>query len=165
MMEQIHIFGDIPSINATKEYYPPIYTVNSGMPGINDYQAYLDNAIQYNHNSVSVSNYTSDTNLKIMVENIHRAGKGVHVSYIFGNYETELQRFIKAGVDYVLGNNPKIMQDYVKSLNVPSPQPASQGKFKTSPMINKTIGRFKPVFYVKKDFGFVKASDDKYIAK
>lgn len=119
MAEQVHIFGVHAVINVAKAYNPSLFTLNSGGKFLETYQTDLDNAIVNNHNCVSINAGNSLNDLKTMVDNIHSHGKLVHVSYLSGSYEVLLDSMVVAGVDFVLGNNPQIMHNYINNPSDP----------------------------------------------
>ena len=114
MRAQVQIFSGIDVINPAKLYDPTIFTMNAGMPGINDYQTYLDNAVLNGHDAVSIHAGSSDEDLATMAQAIQGAGKLVHLSYLAQTYGDRINKFISLGCDYVLSNNPELMENYVQ---------------------------------------------------
>lgn len=126
MIDNVMFFAAPEMINEAKSYNTNVYTLNDGMATINTYQTILNNAIANGHDAVSVSSNASNADLTTMVNAIKAAGKEVHVSYLTSNYETRVQRFIDYDCDYILGNNPQIMQAYVDSVSPPPPDPPDE---------------------------------------
>lgn len=164
MINQVQVFGEVDIINIAKSYNSNLYTLNSGLATINTYGDILANAVTNNHNAVSISSSTSDADLVAMITDIHNAGKDVHVSYLTSNYETRVQRFINYGAHYILGNNPKLMQEYVDSL-----EETETGKeyiahpIKSFPYIKKPYGLLKPSIHAVKSYGLLKVDPYKLI--
>ncbi|WP_440896231.1 glycerophosphodiester phosphodiesterase [Amphibacillus sp. Q70] len=173
MINQVYIFAPPDDINEVKSYDNRFYTLNSGMATINTYQTILDNAIANNHNAVSISSNANDADLNTMITAIKNAGKEVHVSYLTSNYESRVQRFIDFGADYILGNDPLIMQNYVNSISPNDPPPDEEPPdYTKNPAsfivnsehtINKPYGTLKSDLYVVKSYGFVKGNQ--YLTK
>ncbi|MDN6181434.1 MAG: glycerophosphodiester phosphodiesterase [Lactococcus lactis] len=168
MTNQVHIFAPPDDINIAKAYNPNLYTLNGGMATISTYQDILDNAIANNHNAVSISSNANDTDATTMINDIKSSGKEVHVSYLTSNYESRVQRFVDFGADYILGNDPLIMQNYVNSISPNDPPPDEEPPdYTKNPAsfivnsehtINKPYGTLKSDLYVVKSYGFVKGN-------
>ena len=109
MLSRIQFFSEINTINFAKSYKPELFTMNSGMPDISNYSTFLQNAIDFNHNAVSINPNVSESDLRTMVLDIKSAGKLVHASYLSSNYSSLTQLLIDIGVDYVLGNDVRAM--------------------------------------------------------
>ncbi|MDF2671510.1 MAG: Glycerophosphoryl diester phosphodiesterase YhdW [Paenibacillus sp.] len=102
MLGQVIFFGNPSVINIIKKAEANAFTQNDGAPGPDSYERVLNNAIEYNHNAVSVS---CETVTKEMINHIKRFNKLVHGSFLTSEYETEVQRLVEWGVDFVLGNH------------------------------------------------------------
>lgn len=119
MINKVQIFGGMDTINFAKSYNPLLFTLNSSAPTIANYQTYIDNAIANNHDAVSINAEGSTSDLQTMINAIKYAGKFVHASYLYTNYASELDRHIALGTDYILGNDPKTMQEHIDYLTPP----------------------------------------------
>ncbi len=148
MLNQVHIFGEHVTINAAKAYNPNVFTLNSSGKRIGDYQTDLDNAIQNNHDCVSINAGNSLEDMKIMIANIKSYGKMVHVSYLSWGYDTNLAKLIEADVDFALGNNPQLMQNYVNSVTPEEPVPEP-------PLIIP----LEPASNIMQNYSFIKTND------
>jgi glycerophosphoryl diester phosphodiesterase len=154
MTSKVHIFGNMDVINEAKSYNPKLYTMNSGAPLIDTYQTFLDNAIAHNHNAVSINIGNTQADLQTMIQNIKANGKEVHISTLSADYgyETQMGIHISLGSDYILGNNPKVMQDCVNNYH------GSDNKLlKNERYIHTSIGKLKLIPYVKINEGLAKA--------
>lgn len=105
---QVVFFGNQAVINTIKQAESEAFTQNDGAPGPEQYEAVLRNAIEFKHNAVSVS---SESVTGEMVEQIKRYDKLVHVSFVSGDYESNVRRLLALEVDYVLGNDASRMID------------------------------------------------------
>lgn len=122
MAPKVQIFGAIDVINSAKTYNPNIFTVNSGMATIANYQTFIDNAVTHNHDAVSINAIVNDNDRETMVTAIKNAGKLVHASYLQYSYDLYVNKHITSGTDFILGNNPAVMKstidNYYDSVNV-----------------------------------------------
>lgn len=156
ILHKIMLFGEISFINALKKYKPNAMTLNGGQPNIDTYQSFLDNAVVNGHEAVSINANETTANLQTMIANIKAQGKQVHASYISSNYEAALDKHISLGTDYILGNNPAIMQNYVYGEQPGPGTPISL--YKSNRYVNTESGKVKANMYVKTDNGLIKAS-------
>lgn len=143
MVNRVHVFGNVPIINEAKAYNPNLFTMNAGMATLATYSDILQNAITYNHNAVSINAIASDSDLQTMIQDIKSSGKLVHASYLSYSYGSYLSKHINLGTDFILGNNPTIMQSYVDNLQVQE----NTGLVKVNNFVKVTNGLVKATTY------------------
>lgn len=115
MLNKVHFFGNPDQINAAKMYNANVFSYNGGMPTIDNYDFFLNNALEYGHDAVSINANVNETDLYTMIEDIKANNLKVHASYLSTNYNTLMQRHNEAGTDFILGNNPEVMQSFVNN--------------------------------------------------
>ena len=156
MMEQIHFFGSIDTINIIKQINSSYTTVNDGQPKIGSFDNYLQNAIMNGHEIVSISADDTEANMANMINRIKDAGKKVHVSYVEANYQEKLTFLKNAGADFVLVNNVASARTVIPT-DTPIVRP---NLVKLSSIISKTAdGIIKTQYYQKQGSGLIKLSD------
>lgn len=160
ILDKVWFFGDMVYLNGYKGINPNVITLNSGRATITNYQTVLADVVANGHDMVSVDAYETTENLQIMIPAIKSQGKKVHASYLARDYETNLDRHIALGTDYIMGNNIAIMQNYVNSKQPAEPQPnpgiPATMSVKTDRYVNTEYGKIKVNAYAKTDFGMVK---------
>lgn len=158
MMDKTHFFGDTFIINPVKAYKPNAFTQNSAGKFINNYQSDLDNAIANNHNSVSINAGNSLADMTTMVQNIHSHGKLAHISTLSSDYEMYIKRAIDSGVDFVLGNDPLLMQQIANRLtqpNEPPPIKPADALVLNNDYLKINDGQVKARKYIRTTDGFI----------
>lgn len=150
MIDQVHIFGDMTTINTAKAYNNSLFTLNSGGLYIDGYQTHLNNAIQHGHNAVSINAGNSLADLTVMVQNIKSYGIMVHTSFLSASYQSGIDKMLAADVDFVLVNNPEISQNYLDSLT-----PTTTVLVRDNTFTKTAEGLIKLKPYIKTTHGFI----------
>lgn len=101
MMNQVVFFHTADLIRSIKQEDPTAATLTGGMPRPNEYQYYLDEAVTYGHDIVSVrATGTINTNSQV-VSAINAEDIPVLASYIGGRFKYYTQQLFNYGVDMV----------------------------------------------------------------
>lgn len=115
MLDRVYFFAKIPMINYIKKYNQSCLTYNDGMPTMDSYQPFLDNAIQHHHLAVSITLLNSSyEDLAAMINHIKKSGIKVHGSYLAGNYGARTKILLDLEIDFILTDDPLAVRRVVR---------------------------------------------------